>query len=41
LNGPGPRYDCCYPIFDPCFDKFLEKNPKIVKNNKNPKKDVF
>jgi hypothetical protein len=41
LNGPGPRYDCCYPIFDPCFDKFLEKNPKIVKNNKNPKKMFF
>jgi len=19
---------CCYPIFDPCFDKFLEKKSK-------------
>jgi hypothetical protein len=28
---------CCYPNFDPCFDKFLEKNQKIAKNNENPK----
>jgi len=32
---------CCYPIFDPCFDKFSEKNSKIAKNIENPKKCVF
>jgi len=33
--------ECCYPIFDPCFDKFSEKNPKIAKNIENPKKIRF
>ena len=28
---------CCYPIFDPCFDKFSEKNKNSKKNNENPK----
>ena len=28
---------CCYPIFDPCFDKFSEKIQKIAKNIENPK----
>jgi hypothetical protein len=32
---------CCYPIFDPYFDKFLEKNQKKAKNNENPKKYIF
>jgi len=32
---------CCYPIFDPCFDNFSEKNQKIAKNNENPKKYIF
>jgi hypothetical protein len=32
--------ECCYPIFDPCFDKF-SKNSKIAKNIENPKKYVF
>jgi hypothetical protein len=28
--------DCCYLIFDPCFDKFSEKI-QIAKNIENPK----
>jgi hypothetical protein len=35
---------CCYPIFDPYFDKFSEKIKKRQKNNENPKKcivDIF
>jgi len=32
---------CCYPIFDPYFDKFSEKNQKKAKNNENPKKCIF
>jgi hypothetical protein len=32
---------CCYPIFDPCFDKFSEKIQKIAKNIENPKKYIF
>jgi hypothetical protein len=23
---------CCYPIFDPCFDKFLEKSKNSEKH---------
>jgi hypothetical protein len=25
MVGNGWDEDCCYPIFDPCFDKFSEK----------------
>jgi hypothetical protein len=32
---------CCYPIFDPYFDKFSKKNQKKAKNNENPKKCIF
>jgi hypothetical protein len=32
---------CCYPIFDPCFDKFSEKSKNSEKHIENPKKYVF
>jgi len=33
--------NCCYLIFDLCFDKKILKNPKITKNKKNPKNMFF
>jgi hypothetical protein len=29
--------DCCYPIFDPYFDKFTEKTKNSKKTMKTPK----
>jgi len=34
-------YYCCYPIFDPCFDKFSEKSKNSEKHIENPKKYIF
>jgi hypothetical protein len=32
---------CCYPIFDPCFDKCSEKSKNSEKTLKNPKNTFF
>jgi hypothetical protein len=29
--------ECCYPIFDPCFDKFSEKSKNSEKQRKSKK----
>ena len=34
LNFETSDPSCCYPIFDPCFDKFSEK----IKNNEKQRK---